>query len=92
MIASPEILLKPAQEAGIKVPSAEADFDNFSVEQYPHFHLFCCAQLGSPMPTPTAHWENAKVIAGIPMEKVKTITFKELNERGFQIGYSSAWV
>lgn len=91
MIALPEMLLKPAQEAGIKVPSEDADFDNFNVEEYPHFHLFCCAQLGQPMPTPTAHWENAKVIALIPADKVKAITFGELQTMGFQIGYSSAW-
>lgn len=85
MIATPYGLISPAEKAGIKVPN---DVDNYDPEEYKHFHLFLCAQLGAPMPTSTSHWENAKVIAKIPEDKIKTITAEELEDLGFQVGHS----
>lgn len=84
MLAFPDMLLAPAQEAGIKVPP---DVDDFVKEDFPHFAVYLNAQLGSPLPYPTAHWDNAKIIAGIPEDKIKTVTFKELERLGVSIGY-----
>lgn len=80
MIAFSDILIEPARKAGIKVPE---DVKNFEIEDYKHFHLFCCAQLGQTIPNLTCYWDNAIVIARVPEEKIKTITFKELTEMGF---------
>ena len=75
MIAFRGMLLEPAKQSGMKVPE---DADNFDYDEYPHFSVFCAVQIGAAMPYPTAHWENAKVIAEIPEEKVRTITWEEI--------------
>lgn len=85
MIAFPVMLVEPARQANIDVPD---DLDNYDLEKYKRFHLFCCAQLGQPMPSPATHFDNAKVIARIPEDKIKTITFEELIEAGFQVGFA----
>jgi hypothetical protein len=86
MIAFDEMLVKPAEEAGIKVPS---DLENYDANEYPHWKVFCNVQLGSPMPNWTAHWENAKMVAGVSTDKIKTIKMSELMELGLQIGFST---
>lgn len=83
MIAFPMMLMAPAQEAGIKVPP---DADDFDRNEYPHFAVFLTMQLGASMPSPTAHWENAKVVAGISEDKIRSITPQDLFDAGFQIG------
>lgn len=75
MIAFPGMLLKPAENAGMKIP---ADADNFDPYEFPHFAVFCNIQLGRRMPTASSHWENAKVVASIPQEKIFTINTGEL--------------
>jgi len=57
MIAFPEMLVEPAQKAGIPVPTkAEIDeYHTFDAEKYPLFQLFCLAQLGRSLPSPTSH-------------------------------------
>lgn len=75
MIAFPGMLINPAKEAGMKVPE---NADNFDPKEFPHFKVFCNVQLGRRMPSPTSHWENAKIIASIPQEKIFTITIGEL--------------
>lgn len=84
MIAFPEMLMEPANKADMMVPP---DVRKYKSEEYPHFHLFCSAQLGQPMPDWTSHWDNAKVIAQIPLDKIKSITWDELKELGFKVGY-----
>jgi hypothetical protein len=81
MIAFPGMLIAPAKEAGMKIPE---NADNFNSEEFPHFKVFCFVQLGRPMPFPTSHWENAKVVASIPQEKIFTITAGELLDMGIQ--------
>lgn len=87
MLAFPSMLEPAAREAGMAVP---ADPENYEAEKeaFPHFFVFCAVQLGSPMPTPTAHWENAKLIAAIPEDQIRNETGETLTERGLQIGYS----
>ena len=83
MIAFPAMLLKPAEEAGMKVPP---DAGNFDVKEYPHFQVFCNVQLGASMPSWTANWENAKLIANIPDDKIMVTTYQELLDMGLQVG------
>lgn len=82
MLAFPMLLVSPAQEAGITVPK---NLDDFDPEQFPRFHVFCCIQLGARMPSPTSHWDNAKVIASLTDDEVKTVTLDELVNRGLSI-------
>jgi hypothetical protein len=84
MLAFPEMLLGAAEEAGMKVPP---DANDFKGEEYPHFAVFCGVQLGSPMPHSTAHWDNAKVIAAVPEDKIRNVTFNDLVAAGLAVGY-----
>jgi hypothetical protein len=86
MIAFATMLAEPASAAGIPVPP---DPDEFDRDEFPRFSVFCIMQLGAPMPYPAVVWDNAKVIAGLPEERVKEITYTELVDLGFSIGYSS---
>lgn len=87
MIAYPHMLVPAAEKAGIVCPP---DPENYVADEFPHFHFFCCAQLGQPMPSPGCHWENAEVVRKIANEaELKSITLEQLIERGFQIGNSS---
>jgi len=85
MIAYPNMLIEPAKSAGIKCPN---NADHFDPEEFVQFAVFCSAQLGQPNPYPGCHWDNAKVIASISEDKLKLITFDELYELGFAVGYS----
>lgn len=81
MIAIPALLVNPAEEAGMKVPDDPEDFD---AEEFPHFHVFLLLQLGRRMPTPSAHWENAKIVAAVPDAKIKKMTAADFNALGFE--------
>lgn len=85
MIALAEMLVDPAKAAGIEVPPDPNDYDPSS---YPHWYVFCEAQIGQPMPDFTVHWGNAKVVAAVSRKGIHRITLKGLEKRGFQIGYS----
>lgn len=82
MIAFSELLVGPAKEAGIKVPD---DVEQYDRDAYPHWHLFCCIQLGARMPSPTAHWDNAKIIAQIPATEVPQVTWEQLVSLGISV-------
>lgn len=81
MIAFASLLEEPARQAGIPVPK---NSDCFNAEKFPRFELFCKAQLGRAMTSANEHWENAKVIAGLPEEVLRTITPEGLRAAGFQ--------
>lgn len=80
MLVFPGMLVAAATEAGMKVPP---DPDNFDSGQYPHFRVFCNMQLGRRM-QPGEQWENAKVIAAVPEDEIRTITAADLIRRGLQ--------
>ena len=82
MLAFPEMIADAAIQAGIKVP---ADLNSYNPEHYPHWHVYCTAQLGRRMPSWGCHWSNAKVIANIPDDKIKTVTHNDLNNLGFEV-------
>ena len=85
MFALPTTLVSASQKAGIETPTDPLEYDE---SKYVKFHLFCCAQLGAPMPYPGVHFENAEVIAKLNEETLETITMSELEEAGFRVGYS----
>lgn len=88
MIAFSELLTEPAKQAGIPIPDDVKNFENYK-DSHPHFFLFCIMQLGQPMPYPSAHWDNACVIAEIPEKDIATLTITQILNLGFNIGYSS---
>ena len=81
MMAFPGMLVPAAEQAGMKVPE---DPDEFDAEEFPHFQVFCNAQLCRPM-TPGEHWENAKVIAEIPDAEIRMLTLPDLIGRGLHV-------
>ena len=87
MIAFPSILATYAAEAGMAHPEDPDQFEELKAD-FPHFHIFCVLQLGQPMPNPQAGWDNAKVVADIPLEELKTMTQQHFIDKGFQVGYS----
>jgi hypothetical protein len=86
MIAFPGMLVSSAKDASMSVPPDVDDWDNRK-EQFPHFWAFCMMQLGAPMPYPGVAFDNAKVIADIPLEALMTLSVNQIVERGFNIGY-----
>jgi hypothetical protein len=85
MIAFAGLLVAAAEAAGMKVPPNP---DKFDLDDYPHFFVFTIAQLGQPMPTSYSHWTNAKTIAAVPDDKIRFVTFAELLDMGFEVGYT----
>lgn len=79
MIAFPGMLIQAAEKAGMKTPQ---DPDNFSPAEFPHFQVFCLAQLCRPVCFHGEHWGNAKVIAGIPEKKIRSVTLDDLLSAG----------
>lgn len=80
MIATLIGLVNPALEAGIDVPENFEDDAGFDHEHYIRWVIFVNAQMGRPMPSPTSHWENAKIIAKIPRDRLKKISIHELEQ------------
>ena len=83
MIAFPGMLVSAAEAAGMKVPK---DAENFDTKKFPRFNVFCLLQIGASMPSMSAHWDNAEVIAAITDEEMSTVTTDDLIERGLALG------
>ena len=85
MLVFPGLLKSAARRAGIKTPDGikGAGNDEFDTTEFPHFSVFCNAQLGQRM-HPGEHWTNAEVISKIPDDKIKLITVGGLQALGFQ--------
>ena len=92
MLAFPGMLVSAAQKAGINVPptldgTAEKAVTE-SVEDYkehfPHFYVFCMVQLCQPM-VMGEQWDNARVVASVPTEDIKSVTVLDLIARGLSI-------
>ena len=73
MMAFPGMLVDAAEEANMKVPP---DTDEFEPLEYPHFHCFCLLQLGRAI-TWGEHWDNAKIIAAVSEDKIKTMSLED---------------
>ena len=79
MITSAIILANTADASGIKVPP---DPENFDKSEYPHFNVFAVVQSGAPLLTATSHWENARIIAEIPDDRINLVTMEDLINMG----------
>ncbi len=84
MFAFPCMLTPAAKRAGMEVPKEFTDQGlGFSKEDYPHFAVFCTAQLGRRM-LPDDPWINAKIISAIPDDEIKLVTPEQLHTLGFR--------
>ncbi len=81
MIVFPGMLVPAAEKAGMLVPP---DPDDFSGERYPHFQVFCNAQLCRPI-THGEQWENAEIIAKFTGEEIIKATLEDLIAKGFHV-------
>lgn len=82
MIAFASMLVHPAQEAGIRVPPNP---ERYWRKKWIKWHVFLNVQLGASLPFPSAHWENAKIIAGIDEDRLKRMTFADLIAVGLHV-------
>lgn len=76
------MLISAAEHAGMKTPILDKN-DQFNREEFPHFAVFCNAQLCRPMHSLNEHWENAKVIAEISDNEIRSVSIENLIGRGF---------
>lgn len=81
MLAFPSMLYGAATQAGMKTPEF-GDNDEYDREEFPHFAVFCAVQLGRRMSDMSEHWGNAKVIAEIPDDEIRSVTLEDLIGRG----------
>lgn len=79
MFALASLIAKAAQDAGMRVP-ADPDGE-WLADEFPHFSVLCSFQLGCET-QPGDHWHNAKVVAGIPEDKIRNITYGDLRALG----------
>lgn len=76
MIERRESLVPFAQQAGIIVPDGNLgwlDQNGFdpSSELFPHWSLYCIIQIERPISSEDAPLHNAKVVATIPLDRLK---------------------
>lgn len=81
MLAFPGMLVPFAESVGMKVPK---DPDKFDPHKFPHFAVYREIQIGRAIVRNCSHAENARIIAEVPDDKIKTITFGELIEMGVE--------
>lgn len=75
----PGMVARHAVDAGIKTP--ENPDEPFNKEEYPHFEVFCAFSVA----TETNHEQmshNAKVIAGLTEDQVKSFTLEDFDRAG----------
>ena len=80
MIGFPEMLIGPAEQAGMATPEDAEDYD---ANSFPHWHVYLSVQLGTGLPYPSAHWDNARVVASIPEDRIRKVTMADLFAAGF---------
>jgi hypothetical protein len=82
MFMFPGMFYNHIKDSKLKMPE---DFENYNPEDYPHFHVFMLTHLGQPLDI-AALEDNANIIAGIPKENIKSVSFSDLLEMGVIFG------
>lgn len=97
MFSRPSQLLPAAHAAGMHIPPHNTpiiamgaigwyDVDKgFDPNEYPHFQVFCNVQLWRSADH-GEHWENARIVAGLPIRRVWQVDLKALMREGLQYG------
>lgn len=83
MIAFIGMAAAAARAAGMKTPPDE-ELNTFNSSDYPHFYVYSNMQLGRRCPSSTSHWHNARLVAGISDDEIKTVTVGMLDQKGFE--------
>ena len=82
MFMFPGMFYNHIKDSKLKMPE---DFENYNPEEYPHFHVFMLTHLGQPIDI-AALEDNANIIAEIPEENIKGVSFNDLLEMGVVFG------
>lgn len=88
MIAFPSMLIGAAELANMKIPPNADDYHEGGIKQeklrqdFPHFYCFCVLQLGKPVRYHGEHWDNAKIIAAVPDDKIMTLKLEDFLDLG----------
>lgn len=83
MLALPSMIAEAARKAGMAVP--EDPDGEWEASDFPHFNAFCVVQLGRPISSWGQSWGNAKVVAGIPLDELRTMTVLDVIKKGIQV-------
>lgn len=75
----PEMFLNYIEGSGLKIPK---DLKNYDPQEYPHYSVFEKLHLGIPIDIYSLH-DNAKIIAKLTNDEIKTITLNQLIDKGF---------
>ena len=80
MIAFAGMLCSAADKVGMKYPK---DPDTYveNKNEYPHFFVFCMAQLARPIRM-GEQFDNAEIIAKIPDDKIMKVSLNDLLKLG----------
>ena len=82
MFAFPNMFGPHIKHSNLKQPD---DFESYDPEQYPHFHVFMIAHLCQPIDIHALE-DNANIIAAIPEDEIKKVTFEQLIAKGIVYG------
>ena len=83
MIAFPGMLMTFAAAEGMKVPpQEEVEEGTWDENEFVHWTVYTKYQCARPLPYPSAHESNARVIAGMPEDVVRKATIKDLQDAG----------
>lgn len=80
--ASQSMFKAHIERSELKQPS---NFEDYDPEDYPQFHVFMLSHLGYPINIGDLE-DNANIIANIPDEEIKSVTFEELARLGVVYG------
>lgn len=85
MLAFPGMIAHFAKDAGMKIPDDPDNEESWTGKDFPHFLTFCNLQLCRPMDMNGNEPEiNAKIIANIPENELKTMTLAMFLAKGIR--------
>lgn len=79
----PEMFRSHINGSKLKQPK---NYESFDQEKYPHFDVFIKSHLGNVFDTADLK-NNANIIASIPDEKIKTVTYRDLINMGVRFAH-----
>ena len=84
----PEMFRNHIDNSNLKLPD---DFENFDPEEFPHFNVFILTHLGNIFDVNDLR-ENANIIANIPEEDIRKVSYNDLIAMGVSFSFSNTLV